>query len=155
MVSTEFDVALRKVRSAAMRSSPDTVRELDRAVAELASRPTPAYIVPLLLLLDDEAAHDEAMFSLIHAAEAFDDGDYVPELLEALPTLRGKAPKWASIVLTRTLNSPPTRESLVRAVRGASQESKEAILWLCQRIDERSSSFRGRTAALAMAAQSK
>lgn len=155
MVSTEFDVALRKVRSAVTQSGPNAVRELDKALAELVSRPTPAYIVPLLLLLDDEAAHDEAMFSLIHAAEAFDDAEYVPELLEALPTLRSNAPKWASIVLTRTLNSGPTRELLVRVVREASQQSKEAILWLCQRIDERSSSFRDRTAAVAVAAQSK
>jgi hypothetical protein len=43
---------------------------------------------------------------------------------------------------------------LVRAVRDASRPIKEAILWLCERINERSASFLDRTAAVAVAAQS-
>jgi hypothetical protein len=154
MVDTVLDDALRKVHDAAKLGGAGSVQALNRAVAELVERPTPAYIAPLLLLLDDEADYDEAMFSLVHAAEAFDDADYAPKLLEALPAMRSKAPKWASIVLMRALNSSPTRDMLVRAARDATRPTKQAILWLCERINERSASFLDRTTAITVVAQS-
>ena len=154
MVDTDLDVVLRKVQDAARLGGAGSVRALDHAVAELVARPTPAYIVALLLLLDDDADYDEAMFTLIHAAEAFDDADYIPKLLEALPAMRAKAPRWASTVLMRALNSTPTREQLVRAVRDASRPTKDAILWLCERINERSASLLDRTSSVSVAAQS-
>ena len=153
MVDTTLDTALRKVRAAAKLSGDGSVQALDVALAELAEHPTPSYIAPLLLLLNDAADYDEAMFSLVHTAEAFDDAEYTSRLLEALPAMRAKSPKWASTVLMRAMNRPPTHTALVHAVREASPPTKDAVLWLCERINQRSPTFLDRTTAVAVAAQ--
>ncbi len=88
----------------------------------------------MLGMLDDTADADEGMFSLIHAAEVFDDSVYVEHMLVVLPSLKNKAPKWASIILMRAINSQTTRDALVKAVRVAGPEVKQAVIWLCEKL---------------------
>jgi hypothetical protein len=151
--AAEVDATIREVRSAAAMRGAGAVQALDRALADLVARPTAAYIGPLLLLLDDEADYDEAMFSLIHVAEAFTDAEYVAGLLQVLSDMRARAPKWASIVLMRVLNSASARTALVRKLREADSPTKQASLWLCERINERSPTFLAQTTAVMLAAQ--
>lgn len=61
---------------------------------------------------------------------------YVRELLVVPPGLRAAAPRWASIVLMRTLNSDGMRGELVRALRGADADIKQAAKWLCEKVNE-------------------
>ena len=144
--------ALQGLRMAAQMSGDEATLALDAALGVVTAHRNAASIGPILMMLNDEAEHDEGMFSLIHAAEAFDDAQYVSQLLEVLPELQMSAPRWASIVLTRVLNSEPARDTLVRALRESSPEVKQAAKWLCERINERSSTFTSKTMPVLLAA---
>jgi len=96
MNSESLDSALLALQAIVQNESGLSVQELDAALARVAAFGSPRTAAPLLKLLDDQAQQDERMFSLIHAAEAFDDDAYVPELLTVLPSLRERSPKWAT-----------------------------------------------------------
>ncbi len=69
------------------------MQAIDAALAEVTKFSSAESIRPLLLMLDDGASDDEGMFSLIHAAEAFEVAMYVRELLAVLPWLCAAAPR--------------------------------------------------------------
>jgi hypothetical protein len=145
--------ALENLKAAAQLKGPGAVQSRDQALTEVTVHDTPAYIGPLLLLLEDATDDDESMFSLIHAAEAFDDQVYVRELLGILPNFRASAPRWATIVLMRALNSDATRDALVRGVRDAPVPVKLAMLWLCEKINEQGATFIRKTLPVLIAAK--
>jgi len=151
MNSESLDSALLALQAIVQNESGLSVQELDAALARVAAFGSPRTAAPLLKLLDDQAQQDERMFSLIHAAEAFDDDAYVPELLTVLPSLRERSPKWASIVLLRALNNEHTRVALVHAVRNAASPIREAVQWLCERINERGAQFLSKTLPVLLA----
>lgn len=151
MTENSLAVALERLRVAF--SSSVTVAELDSAVAKVAEHRDSASIGPLLLLLDDSATYDEVMFSLIHAAEDFDDTIYVKAVLNVIADISVSAPKWASIVLMRILNSASTKSALVSALRSSGTEEKLAIRTLCEAINQRSAEFLAKTTPLLLAAQ--
>src|SRR4051812_16755175 len=72
---------------------------IDAVVSKLLSERDERLVGDLLSLLSDGADHDQGMFSLIHAAESFDDGSYIRSLLLVFTILMSSAPRWASIVL--------------------------------------------------------
>jgi hypothetical protein len=150
---TENSLAVELERLRMSFSNSVTVAELDSAIARVAAHRDSASIGPLLLLLDDNADYDEAMFSLIHAAEEFDDVTYVKAVLEVIVEINVSAPKWASIVLTRILNSQTAKYALVSAVRSAGAKEKLAIGSLCEAINRRSAEFLAKTMPLLLAAQ--
>lgn len=137
--------ALDQLRLAAELTGEGSVRAIDAALAQVTRFGSPDSIGPLLLILDDGATYDEGMFSLIHAAEAFEDATYVRELLAVLPMLRDASPSWASTVLIRTLNNDGARGELVRALRHADPSVKQAAKWLCEKVNERSPRFVSKT----------
>ena len=145
--------ALTELRLAAKLTGEGSVQAIDAALVEVTKFSSAESIGPLLLMLDDGATYDEGMFSLIHAAEAFEDAVYVRELLAALPELRAAAPRWASIVLMRALNNDGTRGELVRALRGADAGIKQAAKWLCAKVNERSPKFMSKTLPVLVAAE--
>jgi hypothetical protein len=145
--------ALDELRLAAQMTGEGSVQAIDAALAQVTKYGCPQSIGPLLLMLNDRAAHDEGMFSLIHAAEAFEDSVYVREFLGALPELRMAAPRWASIVLIRVLNNDGTRADLVRALRDAAPAIKQAAKWLCNKVNERSPTFMSKTLPVLAAAE--
>ena len=153
MTNDSLNEALKRLTGAVRQGGAGAVEEIDDALAEVTAHRSPTYIGALLLLLDDDAEYDEGMFSLIHAAEAFDDDVYVTELLSVLPEMRTSAPRWASIVLMRALNNEASRASMARAVRGAPTQAKQAIEWLCEKINERSPAFMQKTLPVLMAAK--
>lgn len=93
------------------------------------------------------------MFSLIHAAESFDDESYIEGFLSVLIKLREKSPRWTSIVLMRVMNNEGTKDILVRKMREADADVKNSMIWLCQNINQRSPLLLGKTLPVILAAK--
>ncbi len=125
---------------------------IDIAVSELLADGDKHLARDLLSLLSDEAEHDEGMFSIIHAVESFDDSSYIDALLSVFPRLASSAPRWASIVLMRVLNSGPAQSEMVRQLRDASALVKESMREMCARINEVSPYFVSKTVPVTLAA---
>jgi hypothetical protein len=125
---------------------------IDTAVNELLANSNERLPSDLLSLLSDRAKYDEGMFSLVHAAESYDDSAYVHALLSVFPHLVSSAPRWASIVLMRVLNSESARSEIVRQLRDAPMSIKEAVRDMCGRINEVSPQFLSKTIPVTLAA---
>jgi Immunity protein 30 len=152
MTAAALERALLVLSEAAQRTGDGSVQALDSALATVMQYKSPMAIAPLLLMLNDAADYQEGMFSLIHAAEAFDDSTYVRSLLDILPDLCSSAPRWSSIVLMRAMNSDSTNAELVRALRDAVPAVKQSVIWLCTKINERGPKFVSKTLPALVAA---
>lgn len=128
------------------------VTVIDAAVSNLLATGSENLTGDLLLLLSDEAEHDEGMFSLIHAAESTDDSTYVRAFLSVFPQLMQSAPRWASIVLMRLLNNEATQSEMVKQLHDASGLVKESVREMCERINKISPQFLNKTIPVTVAA---
>lgn len=142
---------LANLRDVLARGGDGVVTSVDAALVSIGQIRDPACIAELLILLDDHAQYDEAMFSLIHAAESFDDSVYIPQLIAVLPALQTKAVKWASIALMRAINNQSARDTLVGHLRQATSESKQTVAWLCEEINKRGTKFISKTLPVLLA----
>lgn len=129
------------------------VQAIDTALAEVMIFNDPSVIRPLIRLIDDSAQFDEAIFSIIHSIESFDDDVYISEALKELPYLVHKSPKWADILFKRILNSDSTRECMIEKLYLASSEIKSAVLWAVTRIKEKSPKFLEKTIVVMVVAK--
>lgn len=145
--------ALCKLEEAVGYENGGAVEKIDSAVSNVAKLKDPSSIGPLLCMLNDNALFDEGMYSLIHAAEEFNDDVYTRELLSVLSVMRHKAPAWASVVLMRALNNDQTHNCLTRKARTVSRETKESLVWLLEQINKESPAFLAKTVALLVAAR--
>jgi Immunity protein 30 len=128
---------------------------IDQRVEALLTEGGDNLAADLLSVLSDGAEHDEGMFSLIHAAESLDVTpyrSYVSALLSVFPVLFASSPRWASIILMRVMNSDATRHELVGQIRHAPASTKEAVRVMCDRINEVSPEFLGKTVPVTLAA---
>ena len=105
-------------------------------------------ISPILLLLNDNYVYDELMYSLIHAAESFNDKDYVDGFLQCVCELIEKSPEWASVVIMRTLNSDTTRSELAKQISKKNYSIKSSVEWLLNEINQESPEFLAKTVAV-------
>ena len=111
---------------------------IDAALQSVLAARDPAVVGSLLLLLSD-SANDDAMWSLLHAAESFDDDQYARDALRVLPVLNEASPRWSEIVLTRLVNSDGAREVLVRQAVLSTAERRAALRAISTRIDRANS----------------
>lgn len=125
---------------------------IDVAVNELMANDDERLPSDLLSLLSDDAEYDEGMFSLIHAAESYNDSAYVRALLSVFPHLVSSAPRWASIVLMRILNSYSAQSEMVRQLHNAPTSVKESVREMCERINKVSPQFLSKTVPVTLAA---
>lgn len=125
---------------------------IDIAVNDLLEERREQLPSDLLSLLTDSAKYDEGMFSLIHAAETYDNIAYVRSLLTVFPQLVSSSPRWASIVLMRVLNNPSTQAEMVTQLRTASAASKDATREMCDRINSVNPEFLSKTIPVTLAA---
>lgn len=139
-----LDEAIKDLENAVAK---DDVSAIDRSVNAVLSYNRPDSIGPMLRCLQDDSLYDEGMYSLIHAAESFDEDLYIDRVIECVPDLVSKSPAWASVVLMRVLNSDSARVALVRKIRVASKEQREVLLWLITEIDKQSPEFSAKTTA--------
>jgi hypothetical protein len=123
----------------------------DAILSEIVELRNPHSVVPLLGLLRDTSVFDELMFSIIHSIEIFDDHVYVAEILNGIVPLSTKAPRWASIIIMRMLNSEPTRLELVRQLRNAQPDVKRTVGKLIEAINAQSTDFLPKTIAVLIA----
>lgn len=153
MTESNFEELVARFKAAASRIDEVGAKKVDETIAMLMAHRDVRCIQPLLLSLNDNAQDDEGVFSAIHAAESFDNGSYVEELLAVIPELRARSPKWASIVLMRVLNNENTKLILMQKLRTVNAEVKEAIRWLCEKINQRSPSFIAKTLPILLASK--
>jgi hypothetical protein len=105
----------------------------------------------LLMLLSDEAEHDEGMFSLIHAAECAPDEEYILSFLSVFSTITKSSPRWTLIVTIRILNSRPSQLELIAQLRTASKLVKAEVDAVCRRIVETDPKFLEKTIPVTLA----
>ncbi len=111
-------------------------------------------IQELSKFFNDESEYDEVKFSIVHLIESFDDVVYVTKLLEAIPELCNKNPRWALILFMRVLNSEDTRRELIRQLQIAPLSIKLSVRSLIARINEKSAMFLEKTASVLVATRS-
>lgn len=153
MTAHTLEQALSTLEEAIHMDGPDSVAVIDSKIADVMAFNDSRSIRPLIRLLDDNAQYDEAMFSIIHGAESFDDDVYASEILLELPYMVDKSPRWASILFMRALNSDAVRALMVKKIRLSPHNVKMAVLWLSQKINERSPKFLEKTLAVMTAAK--
>ncbi|WP_277561175.1 Imm30 family immunity protein [Acinetobacter beijerinckii] len=117
------------------------VKDIDNKLAEIMAFNDYLVIRPLARLLEDNAQYDEAIFSIIHSIESFNDDIYISEIINEFPYLVSKSPYWATILLTRILNSNTARECMIEKVSLATPTIKSSILFLLQRLNEEKPKF--------------
>lgn len=137
----------------ALLANAAPVVEVDRAISVVKSSKDVCGVSRLLSLLDDGAAYDESMFSIIHAAEDSDDLTYANAFVDSVPALVRQAPRWASIILMRILNNENSRRALVGVARSAPEDSRLSLTALCEAINERGVEFVGKTLPIIIAAK--
>jgi len=130
----------------------DYVARFENVLASIADLNDPESIVALSEFFDDDAEFDELMFSIIHTIEIHDDQTYCRELLKAAPDLCSRAPRWASIIFMRVLNSDSTRTQLVLQLRNAPGPTKDALRNLMEKINDRGVEFMAKTTPVIVAA---
>jgi hypothetical protein len=108
---------------------------IDIGVQKLLNFSNDALAADLLALLSDSAQYDEGMFTLIHTAETSDNVSYVSAVITVFPDLAISSPRWASIVLMRTLNNHATLQALILGLGESSDIVKSVFLEICQRIN--------------------
>lgn len=147
-----YDTVLSNLRREITSGSarPAMIDELIGRLFQLSPTVRPA---DLLSLLRDDTEYDEGMFSLIHAAETAEDMTYIEAVLLVFSEIASTAPQWASVVLMRILNSPPTQAGLIRQMAIAPLPAREAIRKACEDIVQDDPAFLVKTLPVTRAAQ--
>ncbi|WP_335975930.1 Imm30 family immunity protein [Acinetobacter calcoaceticus] len=141
MTARALEQAIKNLVKAAQIDNFGDVEAVDTALVEVMIFNDPSVIRPLIRLIEDSAQYDEAIFSIIHSIESFDDDVYITEFLKELPYFVNKSPKWALILLKRILNSDSAREVLTKKLYSTSSEIKSAVLCIVAIINKESSKF--------------
>lgn len=111
------------------------VENIDIKLMEVMAFNDYSVIRPLARLIEDNAQYDEAIFSIIHSIESFDDNIYISEIINEFPYLVNKSPYWATILLIRILNSNTARECMCEKISLTTPAIQISILFLLQRIN--------------------
>lgn len=152
MTVSALEQKIKNLVEIVQRDNFGDVQAIDTSLAEVMAFNDPLSIRPLMRLFDDCAEYDEAIFSIIHSIESFNDDIYISELLKELPYVLNKSPKWASILFMRILNNDSTRDCLTKKLYFATPETKTAVLTLIDKINEKSSKFLEKTVTVIAAA---
>jgi hypothetical protein len=110
--------------------------EIDPLLVELQPCFGPDLVAPLLLTLVDDISAEAQVFGIVHLAESADDRPYALGLVKALPLLVEAAPRWATILLSRLLNSASTFQQLIELVPSLPAEQQRALLKSVAAVEE-------------------
>ncbi|MBX9601354.1 MAG: hypothetical protein K2X35_10125 [Bryobacteraceae bacterium] len=113
-----------------------SIQQFEAKLAEVAALTDARCIRPLLMLLNDTAG-DERVFSIIHTVETFDDEIYTHHLASALPELVTAAPRWAEVLQLRILNSPETAAAFSAALGASHEDVRESAIKLLKSTTSR------------------
>ena len=81
------------------------IQKFDNDLNLLFKMESPNIIIPLLSLFRDGFEYSEALFSVVHLIESYDNETYVRELISGLPELEGASKRWLGIVVHRLVNN--------------------------------------------------
>lgn len=138
-----------KVLALKEKLDENSVDEIEEILDEVGKLEDPDSIELLAGLLNDQHPYDELMYAIIHTIENFDDETYAKHILNTVPEFVYRAPRWASIVVMRILNSDEARLALIRECNSnASPEQKEALKRLLNSINEVAPEFLIKTVPL-------
>ncbi len=106
--------------------------------------------IPLLIdFFDDDCEYDELMFSIIHTIEDFNDEVYVKKVFKKLEDFYRDAPRWASIVHMRILNSSPTLAAYINELKvSANKKQVEVLRTMLEEIGVRGADLKAKTTPL-------
>ena len=111
----------------------EAVDRFIEVVRSLSSSTDPEVLRCLLQALYDADA-GEAQYELVEAAEGFPDEVYVPMLVEELPGIRERAPRWGRLLLQSVLNSESARQQMEALIPGLDEALKANLLEAVQGI---------------------
>lgn len=117
------------------------MREVDRMLDGIRVMGDPSSIPALFAFLDDTDPSQEAMWSIVHLLESFDDSSYFKGLLEGLVTLNSKAPGWAATIHARILNDPPSILGYMKVLAFSTPEQRFALRKVISTIVREEPSF--------------
>ncbi|WP_373358632.1 Imm30 family immunity protein [Acinetobacter lactucae] len=97
MTTHALEQAIKNLVKAVQIDNFGDVQTIDTVLAEVMVFNGPSVIRPLIRLIEDNAQYDEAIFSILHSIESFQDDLYISQVLKELPYFVHKVPRWASI----------------------------------------------------------
>jgi len=127
---------------AKLENSSDLER-FDATLSQIAGLNDPRAIGLLLPFFNDECRFPEAMFSIIHTIERFDDDTYIQEILKGLPGLWGSSPYWANVLHFRIFNHGPSRQVYRNRLARAGAATKAAAKDLLTAMRDQEPKFVG------------
>ncbi len=117
------------------------VQRFEDILGQVAALNDPACIAELLPLLDDDADHDEMMFSIIHTIERFDDATYVRSIVDHLGAVFAASPRWAVIVHMRIVNSPPAFAAYADYIKTLPKEKRDVVRKVLEALRKKNAKF--------------
>lgn len=114
---------------------PGYLSEAEACLADMAGSNDPASIRQLVLLLDD-AAPDELMFSIVHAMERWNDEPYLEAIVDSVNGLWQSAPRWAQILHIRIMNSPDTARVYLERLESAPAATRTTVCRVYEAVAE-------------------
>jgi hypothetical protein len=133
MTVSPYAQALEALQREVAKEHP-SVLVVDDLIATMSADVSESLLHDLLLSLTDGVDSDDAMFSLVHAAEAFDDRAYISAILALLSQLSSVAPRWTSILLSRILNNPSSKAELVAQLSALSEKARGDFIASTERL---------------------
>ena len=109
-------------------SSDNYVADFEDVLAEIHELHDVDSIPLLINFFDDNCEYDELMFSIIHTIEDFRDEIYVEKIIGKLEDFYRNAPRWASIVHMRILNSRPTLDAYINELKTSTSKKQFEVL---------------------------
>jgi hypothetical protein len=120
------------------------VELFDATLSQIAELNDPRSIGLLIPFFNDKCRLREAMYSIVHAIERFDDRTYVLELLKVLPSFWRRSPYWAMRLHFRILNSPSTKQEYGNALSSADEKIRNTSKQILNAIREREPQLSGK-----------
>ncbi|HTF44223.1 MAG TPA: Imm30 family immunity protein [Terriglobales bacterium] len=145
MISENGMMELRKLRDS---PRPQDEIAFEDAIARFHLENGPAALSPLFSLFDDAAKSHTRMFTIIHAAETFDDQTYVAALLSETAALADSAPRWLKVLYMRVLNSDSARAELLAQSGRAGSGIRDVLASALDSVVADRPEFGARVAAL-------
>lgn len=99
--------------------------QFDEALTSAAGSTPPA---ALLRVIEDDEQREELSWALVHVAERASSVVYAKALMESLPEVRRKSPRWSVVLLGRVVNDEPTLAAFLDEVGQASETHLNAVL---------------------------
>lgn len=115
------------------------IRKFECYLNQLYEMNSAEIIVPLLSVFRDDFEYSEALFSVVHLIEAFDNETYIRELVIGLHLLERASPEWLGLLIHRIGNDEESYKVFVRHALSASDP--ETIRALNSTVRELRSNF--------------